>query len=52
VIEISQFGDLYEIRGVLRGVNGVSLAVVTICMIEYETLQAKFITLYPNKEVT
>ncbi len=49
--EPNRFGDVYEIRGVLRGVNGVNLAVVTIWMLEYETQQTKFITLYPDKEV-
>lgn len=48
--EPNRFGDVYEIRGVLRGVNGVNLAVVTIWMIEYETRQTKFITLCPDKE--
>lgn len=48
--EPNPFGDVYEIRGVLRGVNGVNLAVVTIWMIEYETQQTKLITLYPDKE--
>lgn len=48
--EPNQFGDVYEIRGVLSGVNGVNLAVVTIWMVEYETQQTKFITLYPDKE--
>ena len=48
--EPNRFGDVYEIRGILRGANGVNLAVVTIWMIEYETQQTKFITLYPDKE--
>jgi len=48
--EPNRFGDVYEIRGVLRGVNGVDLAVVTIWMIEYETQATKLITLYPDKE--
>ena len=48
--EPNRFGDVYEIRGVLAGVNGVNLAVVTIWMVEYETQQTKFITLYPDKE--
>ena len=48
--EPNRFGDVYEIRGVLQGVNGIKLAVVTIWMIEYETKVTKFITLYPNKE--
>jgi hypothetical protein len=49
--EPNQFGDVYEISGVLTGVNGVSLDVLTIWMTEYETGQTKFITLYPNKGV-
>lgn len=49
--EPNRFGDVYEIRGDLTGVNGVSLKVITIWMTEYETGQTKFITLYPNKEV-
>lgn len=49
--EPNSFGDVYEIRGILMGVNGVRLAVVTIWMVEYETQQTKFITLYPDKEV-
>ncbi|MFE4106687.1 DUF6883 domain-containing protein [Almyronema epifaneia] len=48
--EPNRFGDVYEIRGVLRGVNDIDLAVVTIWMIEYETKVTKFITLYPDKE--
>lgn len=48
--EPNRFGDVYEIRGVLSGVHGVDLAVVTVWMIEYETQQTKFITLYPDKE--
>lgn len=49
--EPNRFGDVYEIRGVLVGPNGVELAVITIWMIEYETQQTKFITLYPDKGV-
>lgn len=48
--EPNRFGDVYEIRGVLRGKNGIDLAVLTIWMIEYETNVTKFITLYPDKE--
>jgi hypothetical protein len=48
--EPNRFGDVYEIRGVLRGANGIDLAVLTIWMIEYETKVTKFITLYPDKE--
>ena len=48
--EPNRFGDVYEIRGFLRGTNGVDLAVVTVWMIEYETQVTKLITLYPDKE--
>ena len=47
--EPNRFGDVYEIRGILVGLNGVELAIVTIWMIEYATQQTKFITLYPDK---
>ena len=47
--EPNRFGDVYEIRGILVGFNGMSLAVKTIWMIEYETKQTKFVTLYPDK---
>jgi hypothetical protein len=46
----NQFGDVYEIRGVLTGTTGVFLKVFTIWMVEYETAETKFITLYPDKE--
>lgn len=49
--EPNRFGDVYEIRGILSGVNGFNLAVVTIWMIEYATQQTKFITLYPDKGI-
>jgi hypothetical protein len=49
--ETNRFGDVYEIRGLLKGPNGLSLSVITIWMTEYETGQTKFVTLYPNKEV-
>ena len=41
--EQSRFGDKYEIRGTLTGVNGIVLLVVTE--------QTKFITLFPNKDI-
>lgn len=50
--EPNRFGDVYEIRGILQGANGVNLSVVTIWMIEYETQQTQFITLYPDKEAS
>jgi len=41
------YGDLYEIRGILRAPNGVGLPVRTIWMRERATSRVKFITLVP-----
>jgi len=46
----TRYGDKYEIRGTLIGPNGTSLQVVTIWMIESQSEQTKFITLFPDKE--
>ncbi|NEO18727.1 MULTISPECIES: DUF6883 domain-containing protein [unclassified Moorena] len=48
--EPNRFGDVYTIRGILVGPNGVELDIKTIWMVEHETQQTKFITLYPDKE--
>ena len=47
-IEATEYGDKYEIRGMLLGPNGRDLKVVTIWMIEHGG-DSKFITLYPDK---
>jgi hypothetical protein len=49
LIENTQYGQMYEIRGKLTGPNGKSLKVCTIWMTENETGDTKFITMYPNK---
>jgi hypothetical protein len=49
--ETNRFGDKYEIRGKLTGINGISLDVVTIWMTEFDSGKTKFITLYPDKEI-
>jgi len=41
------YGDMYEIRSILRGPNGVGLPVRTIWMRERATGQVKLITLVP-----
>jgi hypothetical protein len=48
--QLNCFGDVYEIRGVLIGINGMNLRIVTLWMKEYETGQTKFMTLFPDKE--
>jgi hypothetical protein len=49
-IEKTEYGQLYEIKGVLTGPNGISLPVCTVWMIETETGISKFITMYPDKK--
>ena len=44
------YGDLFKIRGELKGPNGASLRVITIWMAEDASKQTKFITLFPDKE--
>ena len=44
----SNFGDIYEIKGVLQGRNGVSLNVATYWIIDSLTNETRFVTLLPN----
>lgn len=44
------YGELWKIRGTLKGPNGISISVVTIWMKEKYTGLTKFITLFPDKE--
>ena len=48
-LEGNRFGQVYEIRGNLVGPNGLSLAILTVWMVEFETSMTKFITLYPDR---
>jgi hypothetical protein len=48
-LESNNFGQYYEIRGTLKGPNGVTLAVSTIWMTEDLSGVTKFITLIPDK---
>ena len=50
LVRKTAYGDLFRIRGKLKGTNGVSLSVVTIWMKEYGSLQTKLFTLFPDKE--
>jgi len=47
--ERTEFGQIYEIRGILVGPNGKSLSVLTVWMTDNETGNTRFITMYPNK---
>lgn len=46
---VNQFGQYYEIRGVLRGPGGVTLRVRTIWIREHLSEVTRFITLLPDK---
>jgi hypothetical protein len=48
-VQVTDYGDKYRIRGILKGPNGRTLLVVSIWMIERATGQTKFVTLYPDK---
>ena len=48
----TQFGDFFEIRGALRGPNGVSLRVKTIWIREHLRGGTRFVTLLPDKSKT
>lgn len=49
LVEITEYGELFELRGVLTGPNGKSLAVKTIWMKDYKFENYRFITMYPVK---
>ena len=49
LIENTEYGKMYEIRGNLIGPNGKHLPVCTIWLTETATGNTKFITLYPYK---
>jgi hypothetical protein len=48
-IEQTAYGELFEIRGVLKGPNNVVLQVRTVWMLEAASGLTKFITLYPDR---
>jgi hypothetical protein len=45
--ETNLYGDVYRIESEWRGPNGRSLRAITVWMIEHESGQTKFITMYP-----
>jgi hypothetical protein len=48
----TKFGDFFEVRGALRGPNGVSLDVKTIWIREHLRDNTRFVTLLPDKSKT
>ncbi|MBC8184808.1 hypothetical protein H8E88_27255 [candidate division KSB1 bacterium] len=49
LIENTQYGQMYEIKGELKGPNSKILFVCTIWMKEHSSGLTKFITMYPDK---
>jgi hypothetical protein len=43
-----RFGTFYEVKGLLKGINGINLGVVTIWLHESVDKQFRFITLIPD----
>jgi hypothetical protein len=44
----TNFGDIYEIKGILVGVNGTNLRIATYWMVDSLTNETKFVTLLPD----
>lgn len=51
-VSASAYGTKYEIRGILNGPNGRALHVVTIWIKLDATENLRFVTLFPDREVT
>lgn len=50
LIETTQFGQMYEIRSIFNGPNGKQIVAVTVWMIDNQTGDARFITMFPDKK--
>jgi hypothetical protein len=46
----NKFGRYFEVRGLVRGPNGLDLRVRTIWMTEHLSGRTKFVTLFPDKQ--
>jgi hypothetical protein len=44
----TNFGEIYEIKGILIGVNGVNLRIATYWIIDSLTNETRFVTLLPD----
>lgn len=44
------YGTYYQVKGTLRGINGVNLDIVSVWLHRKIDLKFQFITLIPNKE--
>ncbi|MBP7050264.1 MAG: hypothetical protein KBE65_04545 [Phycisphaerae bacterium] len=50
LVEHTPYGDMYEIRGTLKGPNDHLLRVCTIWMVEKATQKTRFVTMYPDRK--
>jgi hypothetical protein len=46
----TKFGDIYEIKGLLQGVNGINLRVSTYWIIDSLTKETRFVILLPDQK--
>jgi hypothetical protein len=50
LIRTTQYGEMYHIRGRLKGPNGTILDVITVWICLHATGETRFVTLVPDKE--
>ena len=50
LIRTTQYGEIYHIRGRLKGPNGTILNVITVWICLQATGETRFVTLVPDKE--
>ncbi len=50
LIRTTQYGEMYHIRGQLKGPNGTILEVITVWIGLHATGETRFVTLVPDKE--
>ena len=50
LIRTTQYGEMYHIKGQLKGPNGTNLDVITVWIKLHATGETRFVTLIPDKE--
>ncbi len=50
LIRTTQYGEMYHIKGQLKGPNGTILDVITVWICLHATGETRFVTLVPDKE--
>jgi hypothetical protein len=49
LIRTTQYGEMYHIKGQLKGPNGAILDVITVWICLHATGETRFVTLVPDK---